>query len=105
TLAQSRDGLLAEHALISPAGLPPGAVEEARRTPGVRAATAVRRTAVVVKFLDGAETVGAQAVDATDLAATMDLRVREGSLADLAAGTVAASSIRASTHGWDVGDR
>lgn len=104
TLAQRRDGLAAQHALVSPAGLPPGAVEEARGTPGVRAATAVRRTAVVVQFLDGAETVAAQAVDATDLASTMDLRVREGDLADLAAGTVAVSSVRASTHGWDVGD-
>jgi putative ABC transport system permease protein len=105
TLAQRRDGLLAQHALVSPAGLPAGALAEARSTPGVEAATSVRRTSVVVKFLDGAEQVGAQAVDATDLASTMDLRVRAGSLADLRGDTVAASSIRASTHGWDVGDR
>ncbi|MDG6109527.1 FtsX-like permease family protein [Dactylosporangium aurantiacum] len=104
TVAQHRDGLLAQHALVSPAGLPPGAVEDARRTPGVRTATAVRRTAVVVRSLDGAETVGAQAVDTTDLGSTMDLRVRDGDLADLAAGTLAASSVRASTHGWHVGD-
>jgi putative ABC transport system permease protein len=105
TLAQRRDGLLAQHALVSPGGLPAGAVDDARRTPGVEAATAVRRTSVVVKFLDGAEPVAAQAVDTTDLASTMDLRVSGGSLADLQGDTVAASSVRASTHGWHVGDR
>jgi putative ABC transport system permease protein len=106
TLAQSRDGLIAQHALVSPAGLPTNAVEEVRRTPGVEAATSVRRTSVVVKFLTDGETVSAQAVDADDLAATMDLRVREGNLADLRGDdTVAASSIRASSSGWDVGDR
>ncbi len=105
TLAQRRDGVLAQHALVSPAGLPAGAADEARRTPGVEAATPVRRTSVLVKFLDGAEVVGAQAVDAAGLASTMDLRVRDGDLADLSGDTVAASSIRASTHGWEVGDR
>ncbi|MEV4509949.1 FtsX-like permease family protein [Dactylosporangium sp. NPDC049525] len=105
TLAQRRDGLLAQHALVSPAGLPAGTVDEARKTPGVEAAMSVRRTSVVITFLDGAEPVAAQAVDATALASTMDLRVREGDLADLKGDTIAASSIRASTHGWDVGDR
>ncbi|WP_327000449.1 FtsX-like permease family protein [Dactylosporangium sp. NBC_01737] len=105
TLSQRRDGLLAQHALVSPAGLPAGALDEARKAPGVQAATSVRRTSVVIKFLDGAEPVAAQAVDGTDLASTMDLRVRAGNLADLKGDTVAASSIRASTHGWDVGDR
>ncbi|GIJ61166.1 FtsX-like permease family protein [Virgisporangium aurantiacum] len=106
TLAQSRDGLIAGHALVAPAGLPPSTVDEVRKTAGVESATAVRRTSVVVKFLDSAEVVGAQAVDATDLASTMDLRVTDGDVADLrGADTVAASSIRASTHGWKVGDR
>ncbi|MET7419888.1 FtsX-like permease family protein [Dactylosporangium sp. NPDC005555] len=102
TLAQRRDGLLAQHALVSPAGLPPGAADEARKLPGVSAATSVRRTSVVVRFLDAAETVAAQAVDGTS---TMDLRVRDGDLAELRGDTVAVSSIRASTHGWDVGDQ
>lgn len=105
TVAQSRDGLLAETALVSSVGLPPSTVSEVRGLPGVEAATAVRRTSVVVKFLDAGETVAAQAVDATDLAATHDLRVTDGDLADLAGpDTVAASAIRASTHGWKVGD-
>ena len=106
TLSQSRDGLVAGHALVAPGGLPPSTVDEVRKTAGVEAATAVRRTSVVIKFLDSAEVVGAQAVDATDLASTMDLRVTDGDVADLrGADTVAASSIRASTHGWKVGDR
>ncbi|MEV0567620.1 FtsX-like permease family protein [Dactylosporangium sp. NPDC050588] len=104
TLAQRRDGLRASQALVSPAGLPAGAADEARKLPGVRAATSVRRTSVIVKVLDGAETVGAQAVSGPDLTATMDLRVRQGDLSALSTGTVAASSIRASTHGWKIGD-
>lgn len=106
TLSQSRDGLVAGHALVAPGGLPPSTVDDVRKTAGVESATAVRRTSVVIKFLDSAEVVGAQAVDATDLASTMDLRVTDGDVADLrGADTVAASSIRASTHGWKVGDR
>jgi len=49
TIAQSRDGMLANRALVSPAGLPTSAAEEIRRIPGVQAATGVRRTSVVVK--------------------------------------------------------
>jgi putative ABC transport system permease protein len=106
TVAQSRDGLLAQHALVSPAGLPPSTVDEVRKLPGVEAATSVRRTSVVVEVLTDAETVGAQAVSTDDLTSTMDLRVTDGDLADLrGTDTVAASSIRASSSGWDVGER
>ncbi|GIJ66979.1 FtsX-like permease family protein [Virgisporangium ochraceum] len=106
TVAQSRDGLLAQHALVAPGGLPASTVDEVRRVAGVEAATSVRRTSVVVKFLDAAETVSAQAVDPVGLASTMDLRVTDGDLADLrGTDTVAASSIRASSSGWKVGDR
>jgi putative ABC transport system permease protein len=105
TVAQSRDGLLARHALVAPGGLSPSTVDEVRRVAGVEAATAVRRTSVLVKSLDGAATVGAQAVDG-DVASTMDLRVTDGSLADLRGDdTVAASSVSASSHGWKLGDR
>lgn len=105
TVAQSHDGILADHALVSPAGLPDSAVTEARKLPGVRAASAVRRTSVVVKAMDSAEPVAAQAVDPDGLAATMDLRVREGSMADLRGDAVAVSAIQASSQGWKVGDR
>jgi putative ABC transport system permease protein len=104
-VAQSRDGLLAGHALVAPGGLPASTVDEVRGAAGVEAAASMRRTSVVVPFLDAAETVGAQAVHG-DLTATMDLRVTDGSLADLrGTDTVAASAIRASSSGWKVGDR
>src|SRR5205814_3639484 len=54
TQAQSRDGILAQRVLVTPAELPAAAADEIRRIPGVQAATGVRRTSVVVKVLDGA---------------------------------------------------
>ncbi|WP_229836175.1 ABC transporter permease, partial [Dactylosporangium sucinum] len=105
TVAQHRAGTVASLAVVAPGGLPPSAAEELRRLPGVAAATGVHRTAVVVRVLDGAEPVPAQAVDPLDLPSTLDLRVRRGSLAGLDATSVAVSSLQASTHGWDVGDQ
>lgn len=105
TVSQSREGMLAQRALVAPAGLPGTAVDEVRRVPGVRAATGVRRTAVIVKVFDGAETVAAQAIDPRDAAATMDLQVREGSMAGLGGPGIAVSQIRASTQGWKLGDQ
>jgi predicted lysophospholipase L1 biosynthesis ABC-type transport system permease subunit len=81
TVAQSRDGMLAQRAVISAAGLPDTAVEQVRRVRGVQAATAVRHTSVIVKVFDGAESVAARAVDQDGAAATMDLDVAAGSLA------------------------
>jgi putative ABC transport system permease protein len=104
TIAQSRDGLLADHVLVSPAGLPATAAADIRRIPGVREATGSRRTSVIVKVFDGAETVGAQAIDGAG-AGTLDLRVTEGSLADLHGASVAVSSLRAASQGWHVGDQ
>jgi putative ABC transport system permease protein len=104
TITQSRDGMLAQHALVAPAGLPDGAVAEARGLPGVEAATGVRRTSVVMKLMGAGEEIGAQGVDADTAARTMDLRVTEGSLDQLNGGTVAMSELQADTHRWDVGD-
>ena len=102
TLAQARDGLLASHVLSSPAGLAPSVAAEVRKLPGVQAATAVRRTSVIVKIFGGeTETVPAQAVDDVS---TLDLDVSEGALADLRGRTVAVSSLRAGSQGWDLGD-
>jgi len=105
TVAQSRAGTLAQFALVAPAGLPGKAVDEVRGLAGVQAATGVRRTAVVVKVFDGAEVVPARAVDPDDAAATIDLGVREGSLADLRPDSFAVSTLRAATQGWHVGER
>jgi putative ABC transport system permease protein len=105
TVTQSRAGMLADRALVAPAGLPPTAAAEARRVPGVESATGVRHTSVVVKIFDGAEPVAAQAIDPDGATATMDLRVREGSMAGLRRTDVAVSALQAATHGWHVGDR
>jgi putative ABC transport system permease protein len=48
--------------------------------------------------------VAAQGVDTDGVDRTLDLRVREGSLADLRGATVAASSVQAGSSGWDVGE-
>ncbi len=105
TVTQSRDGLLADRALVSPAGLPADTAEKVRAMPGVQAATPVRRTTVLVKVFGEPEPVAAQAIDPVGAAATMDLGVVRGDLADLDAGSVAVSTLRADTHGWQVGDR
>lgn len=105
TVAQSAAGTLAERVLTAPGGLPADAVRQVRQLPGVRAATGVRRTQVVVRSTDGIEAVGAQAVDPAGLTGTMDLDVRQGDPADLAEDTVALSATQASASGWQVGDR
>jgi putative ABC transport system permease protein len=105
TVAQGRDGMLAERALVAPAGLPPSAAADIRRIPGVRAAIGVAHTAVLVTFLGEPEAAPAQVIDPEDAGAALDLRVREGSLAGLGAGAMAVSTIRAGTHGWHAGDR
>ncbi|MFC7531643.1 FtsX-like permease family protein [Actinoplanes sp. GCM10030250] len=103
TLTQAREGMLAQQTLSSPAGLAPTAAAKIREMPGVEAATAVRRTSVVVKIFGGdAEVVPAQAVDDVS---TLDLGVSAGRLADLRGDTIAVSSIRAGGQGWKVGDQ
>ncbi|WIM96402.1 FtsX-like permease family protein [Actinoplanes oblitus] len=102
-LVQARDGLLAPWVLSSPAGLAPTTAAKARELPGVRSATAVRRTSVVVKVFGGdAETVSALAVD--DVSA-FDLAVGDGDLADLHGRAMAVSGVRAASQGWDLGEQ
>ncbi|GGO25274.1 ABC transporter permease [Micromonospora parathelypteridis] len=105
TIAQSAAGTLAERVLVASGGLPTDTAREVRELAGVRAATGVRRTQVVVRSFDGIEPVGAQAVDPAGITSTIDLGVREGDLADLRAGAVALSATQASASGWDVGDQ
>ena len=105
TVTQSRDGMLADRALIASGGLPAGAAAEVRRMPGVEAATGVRHTSVVVRAMDSAEPVVARAVDPDGLASTMDPGVREGDLAGLRGDSMAVSRLQASSSGWEVGDR
>ncbi|MFB4306837.1 FtsX-like permease family protein [Actinomadura sp. GTD37] len=103
TVAQSRDGTIAQHALVGAAGLPASAAADARRIPGVVAATGVRRTSVVTPADMGAMAVVAQGVDPQGAEQTMDLGVRSGRLADLRGGTVAVSASAADSAGWKVG--
>ncbi|WP_229073362.1 FtsX-like permease family protein [Actinoplanes sp. DH11] len=103
-VAQTRAGLLATRVLAAPAGLPGSAVERVRAIPGVRAATPVRHTAVLVSLLGDGESVAARAVDPASVASVLDLDVRSGDLAYLREGTAAVSATQASLAGWDLGE-
>ncbi|MEW2357563.1 ABC transporter permease [Spirillospora sp. NPDC029432] len=103
TVVQSKEGTIAQHALVGGAGLPAAAAEQARRIPGVLAATGVRRTSVIVPFMGEGMTVVAQGVDGPGASRTMDLKVTSGRLDDLRAGTVAVSSSQADSSGWKLG--
>ncbi|MFI8822500.1 FtsX-like permease family protein [Streptomyces sp. NPDC053431] len=86
---QQRAGVVADHVVTAPAGLPAGAVERAAGLPGVTAAVAVQHTAVLLPDRDaGFRSATAQGVSA-DPTPVLDLDVRSGSLAALRPGTVA----------------
>lgn len=101
TVQQVRAGTLAQYAVVSPEGLPDDAAERLRHTPGVEAATGVRRTSVIVKVFQDAEVVPAQAMDLTDALKTTDLQIKEG---ELTPGSVAVSKVRADSQHWKLGD-
>ncbi|MFF0175919.1 ABC transporter permease [Micromonospora profundi] len=105
TISQSRDGMLAQQALVSAVGLPETAVADARKVPGVVAATGIRRTEVITRVLGEPQAVGAQGIDIEGVDKTMDLKVTEGSLADLRGATVALSTLQASSQGAKLGDQ
>ncbi|WP_067494268.1 FtsX-like permease family protein [Actinoplanes sp. TFC3] len=104
TVTQRGDGTLADRALVSPAGLPATAAGEVAAIPGVQAVTALRRTSVLVKMFDSGEAVEAQAIDPDTATATIDPKVREGSLQDLDDTSVAVSTMRADSQKWKLGD-
>lgn len=86
---QQRAAVVADHVVTAPAGLPVDAAARAANAPGVTAAVAVRRTAVLLP--DGGQgfrTASAQAVSA-DPSPVLDLGLRTGSMTALAPGTVA----------------
>ncbi|MGW2338642.1 FtsX-like permease family protein [Streptomyces sp. NPDC001685] len=106
TEAQSHDGTRAQHALVGTTGLPASAADQARRIPGVEAATGVRRTAVIVRGGLEPGTALAQGIDPEGADRTMDLGVRSGNLEALdGKNTVAVSASLAGAAGWEVGDR
>lgn len=104
TVVQSHDGTLAQSILVGAAGLPAVAAAQVRAVPGVLAATAVRRTSVIMSSGPlGPVTVTAQAVDVDGVQQTLALDVTDGSLADLRADSVALSRTQADASGVDVG--
>ena len=103
TVEQSRDGTIAQHVLAGAAGLPASAAEDARRVPGVLAATGVRRTSVIAPTDIEPMTFVAQGVDPRGVEKTLDLGVRSGRLADLRAGAVAVSTSLAGQNDLRVG--
>ncbi|KAK1179247.1 ABC transporter permease [Streptomyces sp. NBS 14/10] len=111
TDGQRRAGVVADHVLSAPGGLPADAVARAGSVRGVASAVGVLRTGVLVPrgSGDGAwlENASAQGVSGTgrDLAAVQDLDVRTGSLATLGRSTVAVDASLASAAHVKVGDR
>ncbi|MBT8227373.1 MAG: FtsX-like permease family protein [Dactylosporangium sp.] len=106
TTGQNRRGTLAEHVLVdSGLGLSPEVAREARTLPGTQAATAVRRTTVIIRRFGDVDTYTAQGVDPEGLEHTVDLGVGAGSLADLRGETVAISQMVADHLRWRVGDQ
>ncbi|MGO4758418.1 ABC transporter permease, partial [Streptomyces sp. 2MCAF27] len=111
TDGQRRAGVVADHVLSAPGGLPADAVARAGSVRAVASAVGVLRTGVLVPrgSGDGAwlENASAQGVSGTgrDLAAVQDLDVRTGSLDTLGPGTVAVDASLASAAHVKVGDR
>jgi putative ABC transport system permease protein len=108
TQEQSRRQVLAERVLAALGGLPPVLLDEVRALPGVAAATGVLPTevGVLLREFDGRrfEFLPAVGISPGGIERTLDLGVREGSLAALPADGVAVSTDRARSLGVGVGD-
>ncbi len=104
TVHQLESGTLAQYTVVAPEGVSSTAVEKLGRIPGVEAVTPTRQTSVIVKVLDDLEIVPAQAIDLAQAEATVDLKVREGNLADVGPDSIAVSSTQASSRHWKIGD-
>ncbi|MEV7276137.1 ABC transporter permease [Streptomyces sp. NPDC093111] len=102
---QQRAGLVADHVVTAPAGLPADAAARAARAPGVTAAVAVQHTGVLLPDGDaGFRGATAQGVSA-DPTPVLDLDVRTGTLAALRPGTVALDANLAAAQQVRTGDR
>jgi putative ABC transport system permease protein len=108
TAEQSRRQVLAERVLAASGGLPPGLLDELRALPGVEAATSVLPTKVgaLYREFDGwsFDFLPAVGISPRGIDRTLDLDVREGSVAALSADGVAVSVDRARSLGVGVGD-
>jgi putative ABC transport system permease protein len=108
TTNQAHRQVLAERTLVAPGGLPPGLLDELRALPGVEAATSVLPTSVgaLYREFDGQsfDFLPAVGISPGGIEETLDLEVREGSLAALPTDGVAVSTDRARSLGVGVGD-
>jgi putative ABC transport system permease protein len=108
TAQRSGHQVLAERVLAAPGGLPPGLLGEVRALPGVEAATSVLPTRVGARYreFDGPtfDFLPAIGISSRGIGRTLDLDVREGSLAALPTDGVAVSVERARSLGVGVGD-
>jgi len=105
--AQRRAGIVADHVVSAPGGLPDDTADRAASVPGVAAAVGVLRTGVLVPVGSGLEGATAQGVSGTGraLAAVQDLDVRTGRLADLGPGRAAVDASLAKSAHVRLGDR
>ncbi|WFB09580.1 ABC transporter permease [Streptomyces sp. LX-29] len=109
---QRRAGIVADHVIGGPEGLPADTAARAAATPGVATAVGVLRTGVLVPVGSGAdrwlESASAQGVSngGRDLAAVQDLDVRTGRSEEIGRpGTVAVDALLARSARVKVGDR
>ncbi|MFI1189973.1 ABC transporter permease [Streptomyces californicus] len=101
---QQRAGVVADHVVTAPTGLPLDAAGRAARLPDVTAAVAVQHTSVLLPDRDtGFRSATALAVSA-DPRPVLDLDVRTGSLAGLRPGTIAVDANLADAVGVRPGD-
>ncbi|MYY02918.1 FtsX-like permease family protein [Streptomyces sp. ATexAB-D23] len=108
---QLRAGVIADHVVTHPAGLPADAVRRAARTPGVEAAVGLLDTQVLVpvgsggdRWLEGSSVQGVSGSGA-GLAQVQDLDVRGGSLDRIGKGRIAIDRTLAMSAGAGVGDK
>ncbi|MEU3522449.1 FtsX-like permease family protein [Streptomyces sp. NPDC038707] len=108
---QARAGIVADHVVTHPAGLPADAVGRAARAPGVRAAVALLDTRVLVPVGSGGdrwlEEAAAQGVSGSgaQLAEVQDLQVRGGSVDRIGRGRIAVDATLAASAGVAVGEK
>jgi putative ABC transport system permease protein len=99
TEKQSRERILADRVLTAPGGLPVGLVDEIGRLPGVEAVTGLIPTQIGAVYREVGESIfdylPAVGVSSVGLEQTLELDVREGSVAALPANGVAVSADRA----------
>lgn len=108
--AERRAGIVADHIVTAPDGLPAGSAARAARVPGVDTAVGLLRTGVLVPVhSDGTMLTGASAQGVSGggraLGAVQDLDVTTGTLAGLRPGTVALDTRLADAAGVGLGDR